>query len=206
VVDIDIFAGPSEVVIIADQTARPEFVAADMLAQAEHDPGSAILLTDQPALAEAVRGEIEKQLATLSRSEEAARSLNQYGAIVVVRELMEALVLANELAAEHLQIETANPMQVADRIDAAGAIFLGHHTPEAVGDYVAGPSHVLPTGGTARFWSGLSARSFRRYTSMIEYTRSALAHDAAAIERLALAEGLDAHARSVTLRTAAGSK
>ena len=201
VADIDMFAGPSEVVIIADDTATPAFVAADMLAQAEHDPGSAILLTDSVTLAEAVREELGRQLATLSRKEGAEKSLKALCAILVVRELLEALVLANELAPEHLHIETTKPAEVADRIDAAGAIFLGHHSPEATGDYVAGPSHVLPTGGTARFWSGVSALSFFRYSSVIEYSRAALAHDAATIETLARAEGLDAHARSVSIRT-----
>lgn len=201
VADIDMFAGPSEVVIVADRTARAEFVAADMLAQAEHDPGSSILLTDDAQLAAAVREQLNVQLESLSRREGAVRSLKQYAAIVVVREMLEALVLANEIAPEHLQIEAARPYELAERIDAAGAIFIGHHTPEAAGDYVAGPSHVLPTGGTARFWSGISVLSFLRYTSVMEYSRAALAHDAAAIDRLARAEGLDAHARSVTIRT-----
>jgi histidinol dehydrogenase len=201
VVDIDMFAGPSEVLIIADAFARPEFVAADMLAQAEHDPGCSILLTDQPDLADQVRAEIETQLAGLSRQAEAARSLEKFGAIVIVGNMDEAVTLANEIAPEHLQVETENPAALAERIHSAGAIFLGHHTPEAAGDYVAGPSHVLPTGGTARFWSGLSAFSFIRHTSMIEYTPGGLARDAASIELLARAEGLDAHARSVSIRT-----
>lgn len=201
VVDIDMFAGPSEVVIIADRSARPEFVAMDMLAQAEHDPGCAILLTNLPSLAAEVAACIERQLVELSRPEGARRSLDMFGAIVVVRDLDEAVALANEIAPEHLEIATENAGELAERIDSAGAIFLGHFTPEAVGDYVAGPSHVLPTGGSARFWSGVSSLSFLRRTSVIEYTPGRLVHDAACIELLARAEGLEAHARSVSLRT-----
>ena len=201
VVDIDMFAGPSEVVIIADASARPEFVAVDMLAQAEHDPGCAILLTARAELAEAVVKELDKQLAELPKPEGAARSLAQLSAIVVVRDMNEAAQLANEIAPEHLQIATNDATALADKIDSAGAIFLGHYTPEATGDYVAGPSHVLPTGGTARFWSGVSSLSFLRRTSIIEYTPGGLVHDAASIETLAKAEGLIAHARSVSLRT-----
>jgi histidinol dehydrogenase len=201
VVDIDMFAGPSEVVIIADASAQPEFVAVDMLAQAEHDPGCSILLTDRAELAEAVVKELDKQLAELPKPEGAARSLAQLSAIVVVRDMNEAAQLANEIAPEHLQIATNDATALADKIDSAGAIFLGHYTPEATGDYVAGPSHVLPTGGTARFWSGVSSLSFLRRTSIIEYTPGGLVHDAASIETLAKAEGLIAHARSVSLRT-----
>lgn len=204
VVDIDMFAGPSEVVVIADATARAAFIAADMLAQAEHDPGCSILLTPERALADAVLVELEKQLATLSRRDGAKRSLEQYSAIVVTRDLAEAARLADDIAPEHLQIETESPASWADQISAAGTIFLGHYTPEAAGDYVAGPSHVLPTGGTARFWSGLGSTDFVRRTSLVEYTPGGLAHDAAAIETLGYAEGLDAHARSVSIRTRPG--
>ena len=201
VTDIDMFAGPSEIVIIADQTANASYVAADMLGQAEHDPGCSILLTDQPDLAEAVKAELDQQLPQLTREEGARRCLETYSAIVVVRDLSEAAALADEIAPEHLEISTANPRELADRIDSAGAIFLGHHTPEAAGDYVAGPSHVLPTGGTARFLSGVSALSFLRYSSVLEYSSSGLVHDAGAIQCLAMAEGLDAHAKSVEIRT-----
>lgn len=201
VVDIDMFAGPSEVVIIADSSARPEFVAIDMLAQAEHDPGCSILLTDRSELAQAVLAELDRLLAELPRPEGAARSLAQLSAIVIVRDMQEAAELADEIAPEHLQIAATDAAALAERIDSAGAIFLGHYTPEAVGDYVAGPSHVLPTGGTARFWSGVSSLSFLRRTSIIEYTPGRLVHDAASIETLANAEGLTAHARSVSLRT-----
>src|SRR5690606_34592061 len=201
VADIDMFAGPSEVVVIADSSANPAFIAADLLAQAEHDPGCSILLTHDADILERTLAEVERQVARLPRREATARCLEKLGAAVLVRDLDEAVALTNELAPEHLQIETVEAAVVAERIQAAGAIFLGHHTPEAAGDYVAGPSHVLPTGGTARFWSGLSVHSFVRRTSLIEYTPGGLAHDASAIELFALAEGLDAHARSVSIRT-----
>lgn len=201
VVDIDMFAGPSEVVIIADETARPDFIALDMLAQAEHDPGCAVLLTTQAELAQSVQEELEKHLAQLPSPAGARRSLESFGAIVLVRDVKQAVALANEIAPEHLQIATNNAQEIAAQIESAGAIFLGHYTPEAVGDYVAGPSHVLPTGGSARFWSGVSALDFLRRTSLIEYTPGGLVHDAASIETLARAEGLEAHARSVSIRT-----
>lgn len=201
VVDIDMFAATTEVVIIADATARPAFVAADMLAQAEHDPGCSIVLTDQPALVDKVVAEVDAQLADLPRPDGARRSLERFGAIVLCRDMEEVIRFTNELAPEHLQIETEDAGSIAARIRYAGAIFLGHHTPEAAGDYVAGPSHVLPTGGTARFWSGLSALDFQRRTSMIEYTPGGLVRVAAAIETLARAESLEAHARSVSVRT-----
>ncbi len=201
VVDVDMFAGPSELLIIADGSGHADFIAADMLAQAEHDPGCSILLTDDRALGQDVAAQIEKQMEALPRREAAGRSLDLYGAIVLVRNMDEAVALANDIAPEHLQMETERPAILAERIDSAGAIFLGHHTPEAAGDYVAGPTHVLPTGGTARFWSGLSATSFQRRTSIIEYTPGGLAHDASSIELLARAEGLDGHARSVSIRT-----
>lgn len=200
VVDIDMFAGPSEVVIIADSSARPDYVAADLLAQAEHDPGCAILLTDQRELADRVLVALDAQLGELPHPQGATQCLAKYGAIVVVRDMDEAVILANEIAPEHLEIAARNPTALADRIDSAGAIFLGHFTPESSGDYVAGPSHVLPTGGTARFWSGVSSLDFLRRTSLIEYTAEGLARDAAAIDTLATAEHLDAHARSATIR------
>ncbi len=202
-VDIDMFAATTEVLVIADRTARPEFVAADLLAQAEHNPGSSILLTDQKPLIEQVLRELDRQADLLSTGAAARRWLAELGAIVRVRDMDQAVELANEIAAEHLQIETENPRALADRIDAAGAIFLGHWSPEAAGDYMAGPSHTLPTGGTARFWSGLSALSFLRASSMIEYTREGLARDAEAIDRWGRAEQLEAHARSATIRAEA---
>ncbi|HSW44689.1 MAG TPA: histidinol dehydrogenase, partial [Phycisphaerae bacterium] len=200
VVDIDMFAGPSEVLIIADDSANSSHVAIDMLAQAEHDPGCAILLTDRQELIDAVLRELDAHLATLPRPEGARRCLEKYSAIVRVRHMDEAVALANDVAPEHLEIATTDPRALADRIDSAGAVFLGHYTPESSGDYVAGPSHVLPTGGTARFWSGVSALGFLRRTSLIEYTPEGLALDADAIDTLSTAEYLDAHARSATLR------
>ncbi|NLX23323.1 MAG: histidinol dehydrogenase [Phycisphaerae bacterium] len=200
VVDIDMFAGPSEVLIVADSSARPAFVAADMLSQAEHDPGCAILLTDDRSLVEGVLAELDTQLTQLPRPEGARRCLANFSAVVIVRDMDEAVALANDVATEHLQIETRDPAAVAERIDSAGAIFLGHWTPEATGDYVAGPSHVLPTGGSARFWSGVSALGFLRRVAVMEYTAEGLVQDAPAIEALATAEQLHAHARSATIR------
>lgn len=200
VVDIDMFAGPSEVLVIADASADPECMAMDLLAQAEHDPGCSILITNDAGLAENVSRALERLIPTLSTGKAARKWLEAFGALVIVRNWDEAVLLANEIAPEHLEIATENAEELADRIDSAGAIFLGHHTPESAGDYVAGPSHVLPTGGTARFWSGVSAHSFLRRSSLIQYTPDGLAHDVAAIETLAMAEGLEAHARSATMR------
>jgi len=197
---VDSFAGPSEVGIIADASAMPDSVAADMLAQAEHDPGSAILLTPDRSLAERVEQCLQQQLASLARREQTARCLKQYSAIVLVGDMNQAVELAEEFAPEHLEIETADAEVLADRIDSAGALFIGHHSPEALGDYVAGPSHVLPTGGSAKFFSGLSCVDFLRRTSLIRYTPRALRRDAAAVIALAEAEGLDAHANSVRIR------
>ena len=200
IVDIDMFAATTEVLIIADETAKPAYVAADMLAQAEHNPGCSILLTTDPTLVDRVLAELDRQLKTLSTAEAAKKWLAELGAIAVVESLDDAVALANEIAPEHLQLETAEPRELAERIENAGAIFLGHYSPESSGDYVAGPSHVLPTGGTARFWSGVSALSFLRYTSLTEYTQEGLAADAAAIDVLARAESLEGHARSATIR------
>lgn len=200
IVDIDMFAATTEVLIIADSTARPAYVAADMLAQAEHNPGCSILLTDDDSLVDRVLAELDTQLQTLSSGEAARKWLAEFGAIAVVESMDDAVYLADDIAPEHLQIETANPRELAERIEYAGAIFLGHFSPESSGDYVAGPSHVLPTGGTARFWSGVSALSFLRYTSLTEYTQDGLAREAEAIDTLARAEYLDGHARSATIR------
>jgi histidinol dehydrogenase len=200
VVDIDMFAGPSEVVVIADESADPRFIAADLLAQAEHDPGSAILLTPSETLIAAVIEQLEIQLADLSRAEGARRSLRELSALILVRDMDEAVMMAERMAPEHLQIETDNAAELADRIDSAGAIFLGHHTPEAAGDYVSGPSHVLPTGGSARYFSGLSCNDFLRRSSVLHYDADGLAAEAPAIDALAMAEGLDAHANSVRVR------
>ena len=199
-VGIDSFAGPSEVMVLADSTADPRLVAADMLSQAEHDPGSAILVTPDAALADAVAAEVEAQVAPLSRAEATRAALDQYSAIVVVADLDEAVRVANDFAPEHLEIQTERPEEVLRNIRCAGAVFLGRYTPVAVGDYVAGPSHTLPTGGTARWASGLTANDFLRSMSVIGYDRAALEADAADIFRMAETEGLTAHAESVRKR------
>ncbi len=200
-VGIDSIAGPSEVVIVADETATPAFVAADLLAQAEHDTeASAILVTTSEDLARAVQGEVARQMETLPRREIIARSLEAYGAIIVVADMDEACRLVDALAPEHLEIIAVDEERIAERITHAGAIFLGAHTPEAVGDYFAGPNHVLPTGGAARFSSALGVNDFLRHTSILRYTASELRRTAGMIACLAHAEGLDAHARSALIR------
>jgi histidinol dehydrogenase len=200
-VDIDMLAGPSEILIIADGTANPAYAAADLLSQAEHDEmASAVLLTPSRGLAEQVRDEVARQAAALPRAAIMARSLNQYGAIVVTADLADAFDLANRFAPEHLELMVADPFSWLSRVENAGAVFLGHHSPEPVGDYVAGPSHVLPTGGTARFYSPLGVDTFLKKTSLIAYTRDALAGVGEDIVRLAETEGLHAHANSVLVR------
>jgi histidinol dehydrogenase len=199
-VDIDSIAGPSEVVVLADDSANPAFVASDLISQAEHSPGSGVLITWQPGLIEAVQMEIETQLAKLARGDLALASLNEYGALIRVRDEDQAVELADLLAPEHLHIATAKPQALLDRVQNAGAIFLGHDTPVAVGDYFAGPSHVLPTGGTARFANGLCANDFLKRSSVIWFNRDALEDAAEDIRRLAETEGLTAHAASVDAR------
>jgi histidinol dehydrogenase len=200
-VGIEMLPGPSEIVVIADASADAAFVAADMLSQAEHDPGSAILLTNDAPLAKAVLAALEEQLASLPRSRQARTCLEEYGAVIVAGSLAECADLANELAPEHLELMTQDADRLSQRIRHAGAIFLGPWSPEPVGDYVAGPSHILPTAGTARFSSGLSANDFLKRSSIIRYERSALVEDARAIETIARAEGLEGHARAVEVRT-----
>ena len=201
-VGIDCIAGPSEVVVLADASARPAFVAAELIAQAEHAPGASVLVTWHPQLLDAVEAAVEKQLASLSRGELARESLEQFGAMVLTRGEDEAVACVNRLAPEHLQISTDDPERLGERIDSAGAIFLGHYAPVAVGDYAAGPSHVLPTGGTARFASGLSANDFLRRSSVLCFTRAGLAEMADDVRRLARHEGLTAHAASIDVRFA----
>jgi len=204
-VGIDSVAGPSEVLVLADETARPEFVAADLLAQAEHgEDASAVLVTTSAALAARVAEEVSRQAETLPRRAIVARSLADYGAVFVARDLAEACGLVNELAPEHLEIVTRDDEAAAARVRHAGAIFFGPHTPEAVGDYLAGPNHVLPTGGAARFSSALGVHNFLRRTSTLRYTREELRETAPLIAALARAEGLDAHARSAEMRGAEG--
>ncbi len=200
-VGIDMVAGPSEILIVADQSADPAYAAADMLSQAEHDIlASAILLTDSAEVARATARALEQQLTALNRREIAAASLQQFGAIIQVADMDTAIELANRIAPEHLELLTATPMDLVGRIRNAGAVFLGAHTPEPVGDYIAGPNHVLPTVGTARFSSALSVDNFIKKTSLIRYTAEALKKEAADILCLAEIEGLDAHANAVRLR------
>ena len=200
-VRIDMIAGPSEVLIVADRAANPAYIAADMLAQAEHDPMAlALLLTTETSLAEEVKGELEKQLPALSREDIARTSLEQRGLILVVDSVEECIALANEIAIEHLELQVEEPWQWLPMIKHAGAIFLGPHTPEAAGDYVAGPNHVLPTMGTARISSALGVETFLKKSSIISYSRQALLNDAEHIQRLAKLEGLSAHANSVAVR------
>jgi histidinol dehydrogenase len=201
VVGIDSIAGPSEIVIVADRIARAEFVAADLLAQAEHgEDASAVLITTEPALAEQVAEELMRQLESLPRREIAQASLENYGAIVLVDDLDEACQIVNELAPEHVEIVTGDDEATAAKIKHAGAIFLGSYSPEAAGDYLAGPNHVLPTGRTARFSSALGVYDFVKRTSLLRYSQSAFASVADSISVLAECEGLAAHARSATIR------
>ncbi|MCS6853622.1 MAG: histidinol dehydrogenase [Elioraea sp.] len=200
-VGIDAIAGPSEVLVIADATARPDWVAIDLIAQAEHDEAAqAVLVTPDAPLAEAVAKEAERLLADLPRGAIARASWQRHGAIIITRDLDEAAEIANRLAPEHLELAVADPPALFARIRHAGAAFLGAFAPEAVGDYVAGPNHVLPTGRTARFASGLSVYDFLKRTTWIAADRSALDAIGPAAIRLAEAEGLDAHARSIAAR------
>jgi len=199
-VGIESIAGPSEVLIIADETVRGEWVAADMLAQAEHDPGAAILLTPSGKLAQDVAECVERQLPTLERESEITDALEKYSGIIVVRDIDAACQLANEFAPEHLQIMTSDDDAAAERIRNAGAVFLGAYTPVPLGDYYAGPSHVLPTGGTAKFFGALSCNDFLKATSVIRYDGESLATDAPDVADFASREGLTAHARSVEIR------
>jgi histidinol dehydrogenase len=203
-VAIDCIAGPSEVVVLGDETAPANFIAADLIAQAEHAPGASLLITWHPALVDEVERELNEQLENLSRAELARESLEQYGALVLARDADEAVELTNRIGPEHLEIVTADDRGFCDRIDNAGAIFLGPYSPVAVGDYAAGPSHVLPTGGTARFTSGLSANDFLRRSSVISFTKEGLSLMAPDVVRLAEVEGLTAHAASVAMRMAEG--
>jgi histidinol dehydrogenase len=199
-VDIDSIAGPSEVVLLADASANPAYVASDLISQAEHSPGSGVLITWHAPLIEAVRRELESQCARLERGDLASRCLTDYGALILAQDSNEAARLADELAPEHLHISTEHPKQLLAKIQNAGAIFLGHATPVALGDYVAGPSHVLPTGGTARFANGLCVIDFLKRSSIIAYDRAALAADAPDVRRMADKEGLTAHRASVDIR------
>ncbi len=200
-VGIDMIAGPSEVLVVADATGNAGWIASDLLAQAEHDVNAqSILITDSPALGNEVERAVQSQLATLPRAQIARASWNDFGAIIVVSSIDEAVPLANAIAAEHVEIMTADPEAVADKIRNAGAIFIGPHTPEAIGDYVGGSNHVLPTARSARFSSGLGVLDFMKRTSILKCGPDQLRALGPAAMTLGNAEGLDAHARSVGLR------
>ena len=200
-IDIDMIAGPSEILVIADSSARPEYLAADLMSQAEHDRmASAILITPDEALAQAAAAEIERQMETLSRREIIRESIDNFGAIIVCENLTEAVDFANELAPEHLEVCCENPLEYIGKLDNAGSVFLGNYSPEPLGDYFAGPNHVLPTSGTARFFSPLSVDDFIKKSSFIYYTKDALLAAADDIIRIAETEELTAHANSIAVR------
>ncbi|MCD6152554.1 MAG: histidinol dehydrogenase [Syntrophobacterales bacterium] len=200
-VGIDMIAGPSEIVVISDGTANPEVVAADLLSQAEHDEmASAILLTQEEDFAWKVSLEIQIQLKNLGRESIATKAIKQFGVIIITRDMDEAIDIANRFAPEHLELMVEKPQRMLDKIINAGAVFLGNDTPEAVGDYMAGPSHILPTGGTARFSSPLGVYDFIKRTSVISFTGKSLKKYGDRIARFAEIEGLDAHKRSVMVR------
>jgi histidinol dehydrogenase len=200
-VGIDLLAGPSEILVIADQMANPEYVAADLLSQAEHDPmASAVLITPSAALARQVAASLERQLAQLPRGPLAREALQNYGALFVAANLDDAFTLANAIAPEHLELQLQDPWPWLGKVEHAGAVFLGANTPEPVGDYFAGPNHVLPTAGAARFASALGVDNFLKKTSVLYYSREALERDARSIMRIAALEGLGAHAAAVRVR------
>ena len=200
-VDIDMIAGPSEILIVADKSANPKFLAADLMSQAEHDKmASAILLTTSEETANETVKELSRQMQTLERRDIIEQSLNDFGAIIVCKDISEAVDFANELAPEHLELAVDNPMEYIGRVDNAGSVFLGHYSPEPLGDYFAGPNHVLPTSGTARFFSPLSVDSFIKKSSFIYYTEPALSEAKDDIIKLAETEGLTAHANSIKVR------
>ncbi|WP_053219527.1 histidinol dehydrogenase [Virgibacillus senegalensis] len=206
-VGIDMIAGPSEVAVIADETANPEFIAADMIAQAEHDKDArAVLFTTSRVLAEATTSQLKQQCANLPRREIAEASLIDNGAIVLVDDLEEAFTLSNQLAPEHLEIQTAEPVQQLGNVRNAGSVFLGSYTPEALGDYYAGPNHVLPTSGTARFSSGLSVDDFIKKTTFLYYSKEALQKASAHVATIAEIEELEGHSRAVKQRTKRGER
>ena len=201
VVDIDMIAGPSEILIVADKTANPKFLAADLMSQAEHDKlASSILLTNCKELADKVKEELKIQCEKLERKEIIESSLKDYGAIIVCSDMEQAVKFANDLAPEHLEVCCENPMEYVGKLDNAGSVFLGNYSPEPLGDYFAGPNHVLPTSGTARFFSPLSIDSFVKKSSFIYYTENALKEQADDIVRFAETEGLTAHANSIKVR------
>lgn len=200
-VDIDMIAGPSEILVVADETAEPKYLAADLMSQAEHDKlASAILITTSEKIADETIAELDRQVKELSRREIIEKSLSDYGAVIVADCLECAIELANELAPEHLELQVENPMQYIGMIDNAGSVFLGKYAPEPLGDYFAGPNHVLPTSGTARFFSPLSVNSFTKRSSFIYYTEQALLDARDDIVCIAEKEGLTAHANAIKVR------
>lgn len=200
-VDIDMIAGPSEVLIIADKKADPSFIAADLLSQAEHDElASSVLVTDSGALAAAVDGEVGKQLSAMKRKGLAEKSISNYGAIIIARGLKDALSISNEIAPEHLEVMTEDPMSVLPMIKSAGAIFLGKWTPEPLGDYAAGPNHTLPTGGTARFFSPLGVYDFVKRSSLLSFSEEGFRKLSKTVLRLSEIEGLGAHGDTIRIR------
>lgn len=201
IVDIDMVAGPSEILIIADSSTHPGFVAADMLSQAEHDElASAILITDSGMLAEAAAKEIERQLINLKRKKIAKASLNTYGAIILTKNIRDAVAISNTIAPEHLEIMTKKPIDIVPLIENAGAMFLGPWSPEALGDYSAGPNHTLPTGGTARFSSPLGVYDFYKRSSVLGFTREGFLRLSTVVEAIADIEGLEAHGNTIRVR------
>jgi len=200
-VDIDMIAGPSEILIIADGSANPKFVAADLLAQAEHDElASSILITNSRRLADTVYKELNRQLSKLRRRDVARKSLDNYGAIIITKTIRDALELSNFIAPEHLEIMTKKPIELLPLIKNAGAIFLGEWTPETLGDYSAGPNHTLPTGGTAKFSSPLGVYDFVKRSSLLRFTKDGFIELAKIVKTIASVEGLDAHGKSITVR------
>jgi histidinol dehydrogenase len=199
-VGIDGFLGPSEILTIADDSGKPEFIAADLLAQAEHDPGSSFLLTTSKSLAETVRREVEKQVSTLPRRAAAEKALKNHSAIIIGESMDQLILLADRFAAEHVSVQTRDDQAVGKKLRNAGAIFVGPYSAVAAGDYVAGPSHCLPTNTTARFSSGISVYEFLKRSSVERYEAAGLRADAGAIVAMAQAEGLEGHARSVEVR------
>ena len=200
-VGIDMIAGPSEILVINDGSGNAAHIAADLLSQAEHDElASAVLVTSCEQMAQAVQQEVEKQLQQLQRETIARKSIDAYGAIIVAADLDEAIAFSNRIAPEHLELAVNDPFAILPRIRHAGAIFMGHHTPEAAGDYLAGPNHTLPTGGTARFFSPLSVEDFVKKSSIISFSAAGLKRLGQDVAHLAELEGLEAHGRSVSLR------
>jgi histidinol dehydrogenase len=206
IVDIDMIAGPSEILILADGSANPSFVAADLLSQAEHDEvASSILVTDSHSLALRVSEELEAQLQGLIRRKIVQTSISNYGALIVTKDMKEAVALSNDVAPEHLEIMTEKPMDILPLVENAGAIFLGPWTPEPVGDYSAGPNHTLPTGGTARFFSPLGVYDFYKRSSLIGFTKKGFMRISKVVEKIADIEGLEAHGNTIRIRKAGPS-